>query len=86
MLVVSPGASRLMVILRARQENRTTLSKHYLMAALGRFAHMLVTGVEGYGDDRGPAAKAKIDTFGVALDHAGNLYIAESALVPSKAW
>ena len=35
------------------------------------------TAFEGYSGDGGPASKAKIDPCGIALDHAGNLYLAD---------
>ena len=35
------------------------------------------TSFEGYGGDHGPATKAQIDPCGMALDHAGNLYISD---------
>ena len=34
-------------------------------------------GLEGYSGDGGPAVKAKIDPCGIALDHAGNLYVSD---------
>ena len=35
------------------------------------------TAFEGYSGDRGPATNAQIDPCGIALDHAGNLYISD---------
>jgi sugar lactone lactonase YvrE len=35
------------------------------------------TGFEGYSGDGGSATSAKIDACGIALDHAGNLYMAD---------
>ncbi|HEX5413978.1 MAG TPA: hypothetical protein VFZ27_19215 [Terriglobia bacterium] len=48
-------------------------------ASTGQVSVYAGMGFEGYSGDGGPAAKAKIDACGVALDRAGNLYIADKA-------
>lgn len=46
-------------------------------ARAGQISIYAGTGYEGYGGDGGPAAKAQIDACGIAMDHAGNLYMAD---------
>ena len=46
-------------------------------AGTGKISVYAGTVFEGYSGDGGPAAKAKIDACGIALDHAGNLYMAD---------
>ena len=47
-------------------------------AATGTIATIAGTGEEGYSGDGGPAAEAQIDNpYGVAVDGAGNVYIAD---------
>ncbi|HET9176972.1 MAG TPA: hypothetical protein VFQ24_01275 [Terriglobia bacterium] len=46
-------------------------------ARTGQIAVYAGTAFEGYSGDGGPAAKSKIDACGIALDPAGNLYIAD---------
>jgi sugar lactone lactonase YvrE len=46
-------------------------------ALTGRISVYAGMGFEGYSGDRGPATSAKIDACGIALDHAGNLYMAD---------
>lgn len=46
-------------------------------ALTGQISVYAGTAFEGYSGDGGPAAKANIDACGIALDPAGNLYIAD---------
>lgn len=46
-------------------------------ARTGQVSVYAGTAFEGYSGDGGPAVKAKIDSCGIALDHAGNLYMAD---------
>ncbi len=46
-------------------------------ARTGRISVIAGTGLEGYSGDGGPATRAQIDPCGIALDHAGNLYISD---------
>ena len=51
----------------------------YRVAADGALSHVAGSGLVGYGGDGGPATAAKLDSpFGVAVDTAGNLYIADA--------
>jgi NHL repeat len=46
-------------------------------ASTGQISVYAGTAFEGYSGDGGPVAKAKIDACGIAVDHAGNLYMAD---------
>jgi DNA-binding beta-propeller fold protein YncE len=46
-------------------------------AKTGLISRFAGTGEEGYSGDGGPAASARLNACGIALDHAGNLYIAD---------
>ncbi|MBX3014395.1 MAG: DUF11 domain-containing protein [Caldilineaceae bacterium] len=46
-------------------------------AATGDISTIGGTGVREFGGDNGPATSASFDTFGMAVDSAGNLYIAD---------
>jgi trimeric autotransporter adhesin len=50
-----------------------------LEAATGLLVHVAGNGIAGYGGDGGPATSAQFVAAGIAVDSAGNLYIADAA-------
>src|SRR6266404_1397418 len=57
-----------------------TQSRVYKVATNGSISTVAGTGTSGYSGDNGPAASAQLNSpNGVAIDSAGNLYIADGA-------